>query len=935
LNSARLFISALLVTICVTHCLHAAESQWVKTGSTGRLIYVPDAEADRILDFSGVGYLGRGSELIPDSVPNVVTVSPLPGDDTANIQAAINSVSAMPIVDGFRGAVLLQAGHYDIGTQLTIGATGVVLRGVGRNSSDTVLHGRGTSQRPLIEVLGSGSPSFAGNPKRNMIDKVVPAGATSFRVDSTAGLAVGDTVRIERPSTAEWIEAVGMHEPFGGDPAWQPNTMNIRFDRTIERIEGNRVFLDAPLANSFELQYGGGTIQRYLWTGRIENVGVENLRAESDFASDTDENHAWEFVSISNAQNVWVRHTTSRYFGNSAAVSNPTAKWITVDDAINLDPKSQITGERRYTFDLSGQLDFVTNSQANSGRHDFVNNSTRPPGPHVFHNSVANNALNDSGPHQRWATGSLFDNITVNGDNINARNREDLGTRHGWSGANMVIWNSTADGFIVQNPPTAQNWLIGSNGAVINDMTFGPQPPGYVDSHGMPVTVGGETSLYDAQMNDSANIREFHWAGGEHNWNDALAWREAVTPGVFQVSTREYLIGDVDGFTFDGGGSVDSAYIDPAWQAAVAGSSGLLISGFDDVGGNKNIAFTVQHQLDAGERVVHGYLAFALRESTAGDAADDFVQLFDMDPANRAQYSDLDWDTEINSADTFVGVLDLGTSLDQLQNGSINVQLNDDSGIDWALYVATVATPVSDPAGPLVFLNGGGVANVNSAIPSVHSLQVGGTNGGRLRLEAAGEININHDFTQLADGALTLEVDMSSTLGAPLDIGDQALLAGELTVELANGYIPSIGTIFPVITAAAGIEGTFDQVQLPSLPPNLGWKLTYGITDVVLQVVLAGDYNGDGAVDSSDYVVWKKLHGESGANLAADSDADGDVDSTDYNTWRQHYGQMAGSGQAQHQGAPEPTSVAMVILTLLCMYSLPSRIRWNLKVSGR
>ncbi len=98
-------------------------------------------------------------------------------------------------------------------------------------------------------------------------------------------------------------------------------------------------------------------------------------------------------------------------------------------NAINLDPKSVVTGERRYTFDLSGQLDFVTDSQANSGRHDFVNNSTRPPGPHVFHNSVANNALNDSGPHQRWATGTLFDNITVHGDNINARNRGSFGTR--------------------------------------------------------------------------------------------------------------------------------------------------------------------------------------------------------------------------------------------------------------------------------------------------------------------------------------------------------------------------------------------------------------------------------------------------------------------------------------------------------------------------
>ena len=49
--------------------------------------------------------------------------------------------------------------------------------------------------------------------------------------------------------------------------------MNIRFDRVITRIEGDRIFVDAPLANSFETgDYGGGTIRKYTWSGRIANV---------------------------------------------------------------------------------------------------------------------------------------------------------------------------------------------------------------------------------------------------------------------------------------------------------------------------------------------------------------------------------------------------------------------------------------------------------------------------------------------------------------------------------------------------------------------------------------------------------------------------------------------------------------------------------------
>jgi hypothetical protein len=906
-------IATVWLVLSIATTAGAADSQWVRTGVSGRLIYVPDAEGDRILDFSDVGYKGRGTQLIP-SVANVTVLSPLAGDDTANIQSAINALAAMPVgPDGFRGAVLLEAGHYDINSQLTIAASGIVLRGVGRESGDTVLHGRGTGKRPLINVLGSGSQSLTGS-KRNMIDKVVPAGATSFRVDSAAGLTVGSTVRVERPSTAAWIEAVGMDNPPDGDEAWEPTRMNIRFDRVITRIEGNRVFLDAPLANAFELQYGGGTIQRYNWGGRIENVGVENLRAESDFAFDTDENHAWEFVSISNAQNVWVRKTTSQYFGDSAVVSNPTAKWVTVDDAVNLDPKSTVTGERRYTFDLSGQLELVTNSEANSGRHDFVNNSSRPAGPHVFHNSVSNNALNDSGPHQRWATGTLFDNVTVNGDNINVRNRGSLGSSHGWSGANMVIWNSTADAFIVQNPPTAQNWLIGSTGAIVNDTSFGPQPPGNVDSHGSPVTAGGSSSLYEAQLNDSAEIREFHWAGENGNWTAASAWQERLAPGVYRVSSRDYLIGDIDGFAYDGAGSLDEASIDPTWLAAIQSSSGLPVTGFDDLSGNENVAFTAQHQLDAGERVIHGYLAVALRQS-AGSAVDsDFIRLFDMNAGNRFDFTELNWDTQISASDTFVGVLDLGGHLDQLQSGSVNVQLNDDTGVDWALYVPTIATPISDADGPTVFIDGGGIATVNAAIPAVRALQIGGGLGGALRVESTGRIEVNEDFIQLADGALTVQLSAASLVHPIIDVADTAQLAGTLAVELSDGFMPMFGDEFHLLSAAGGVLDQFDDVLLPSLA-DLSWKFSYGSEEVLLQAGLAGDFNRDGSVDAADYAVWRKTFGQTGWTLAADANNDREIDYGDYNIWRTNFGRTIGDvavSNSTNSVVPEPLTLPYV-----------------------
>ena len=932
-------LSAAALCLLALPC-YSVESQWVQTGATGRLIYVPDAEGDHILDFSNVGYQGRGAELIPDNVPTTVTVSPISGDDTASIQAAIDQVAAMPLgADGYRGAVLLQAGTYDIDSQLEIRASGVVLRGEGRGLGGTVLQGRnplsgGTNpnQRPLLRVYGNGSRSNVGS-TRNMIDKVVPAGSRSFRVDSTSGFSVGDTVRVERPSTQSWIDAVGMDNPPNGDPPWQPGTMNIRYDRVITRIEGDRIFLDAPLGNAFELQYGGGTIKEYTWSGAIENVGIENLRGDTDFTSPTDEDHAWEFISIGDgqntnrAQNVWVRNIAAAHFGDSAVVANPGSKWVSVDDAISETPVSLITGSRRYTYDLSGELGFVTNAQADEGRHDFVNNSTRPAGPNVFHNSIATNANSDTGPHQRWASGTLFDNITVQGNAINARFRGSFGTSHGWSGANMVVWNSTADTFRVQNPPTAQNWLVGSTGTIVEDTTFGPQPSGHYDSHGTPVTAGGTTSLYEAQLNDSQDIKVFHSLPGSGNWTDASQWDQQVAPlDSYEVSLRDYLIGDIDGFVFDGGGSVDDAFIDPAWQADIAGASALPITGLDDLTGNQNVAFTIQHVLDAGEQVVHGFIALGLKQGGGGLVDTDFIRLFDMDPEHRFNFSDLGWDSEINTTDTFVGVLDLGTFLDQMQSGAVNFQLNDDTGLDWATYTVTVATPLGDASNTSVFIDGGGTVVVDSAVNPVGQLSLGAAGSGTLMVAGSGVVDVDGNFSQSATGSLAIEI-LGDSLGqfGRIDVLEDADLDGSLDVTLGGPFQPDAGDSFQILSADARV-GVFDTVDLPGLAAGLVWRVDYQATAVSLDVLFSADFNGDGTVDCDDLADWQTGYGSLSAEHSdGDADGDGDVDGQDFLIWQTQDGFSAQLSSVVH--IPEPAAVFLALSSTLFMLIFSNRTR--------
>ena len=78
-------------------------------GIDNKLVYVPDEQGNTIIDSSHAGF-GGGGVTIP-TLPVRETVWPVAGDNTENIQAAINKVAARPLDSGgFRGAVLLKAG---------------------------------------------------------------------------------------------------------------------------------------------------------------------------------------------------------------------------------------------------------------------------------------------------------------------------------------------------------------------------------------------------------------------------------------------------------------------------------------------------------------------------------------------------------------------------------------------------------------------------------------------------------------------------------------------------------------------------------------------------------------------------------------------------------------------------------------------------------
>src|SRR5262249_20844558 len=78
-----------------------------------------------------------------------------------------------------------------------------------------------------------------------------------------------------------------------------------------------------------------------------------------------------------------------------------------------------------------------------NGRHDFAVGYLAT-GPNVFVECDAADASNFSGPIESWATGVLYDGMTIDGGGLSLTNREIAGQGVGWAAANCVLWQCTA-----------------------------------------------------------------------------------------------------------------------------------------------------------------------------------------------------------------------------------------------------------------------------------------------------------------------------------------------------------------------------------------------------------------------------------------------------------------------------------------------------------
>ncbi|KAL1925497.1 uncharacterized protein VTP21DRAFT_380 [Calcarisporiella thermophila] len=490
-------------------------SRLVCIDAQGSLTYRPfNDQGDCIPDFSCVGYKG-GSEPIPDDIPALARLSPSSedADDTSRIQEVIDDISRRhPLENGFRGAIVLEEGTFRISRTLNIRASGIVIRGTAQGKGTQIIANVNPWENQFLVVFRGKPHERVSNTQAEILGRV-PVGARVLSVKKMR-YRVGDQVVVTITTNKHWVSTIGMDRiPTKKSNVKQWSPMRFEAFRTLIGIDPTHgtITLDAPLTMAIDPEFGGGHVQ-LVKSSRLSHVGIEDIhflcpinegRRKEDlkeipkerngdyrFASEMFLNYVLRFEHVENA---WAKGVNSTWFHNHISIGIGS-KNLTLQGCHHYYPNGLAFYSGQSCYQLDGQLCLLTDCHSDNSFHNFVYMG-RVPGPNVVHRCSATGP-GDSGPHMRWSTGQLYDCCKFDGTLL-IQDRKDMGTGHGWSGANCVVWNCTVkNGIIVQKPPTAQNFAIGST-----DRFAKPVVPsherGWWELAGVNVS---PQSLYEAQL---------------------------------------------------------------------------------------------------------------------------------------------------------------------------------------------------------------------------------------------------------------------------------------------------------------------------------------------------------------------------------------------------------------------------------------------------
>ncbi len=199
-----------------------------------------------------------------------------------------------------------------------------------------------------------------------------------------------------------------------------------------------------------------------------------------------------------------------------------------------------------------------------------------------------------------------------------------------------------------------------------------------------------------------------------------------------------------------------------------------------------------------------------------------------------------------------------------------------------------------------------------------------------VELQSIDSVPIGAPFTE--------EEIVATTTFRPPFPSDEVLVPFSATL-LPGSYALVFGTGLFGATGEGALHNGPDQPDIP--PTNLSSFIYWSIPDtgqpfewrlnlasnirVVIEahVLIPGDYNNDGNVDSEDYQVWRAGFGST-TNFAADGNGDHAVDAADYVVWRANVGAGAG-GTSARSSVPEPA--AWMLMAVAAILQVAARFR--------
>lgn len=125
-----------------------------------------------------------------------------------------------------------------------------------------------------------------------------------------------------------------------------------------------------------------------------------------------------------------------------------------------------------------------------------------------------------------------------------------------------------------------------------------------------------------------------------------------------------------------------------------------------------------------------------------------------------------------------------------------------------------------------------------------------------------------------------------------------------------NGWTTQLSTVVAA-DGTISFDGFWGDYQLTINSQTYNLSLSKG-QNLYSLVIKPGDYNADGVVDSSDYVIWRRAL-DSG-DLRADGNGNGVIDPGDYDVWRLNFGVTYSSGSGLGASVPEPSAALLMLM---------------------